>query len=585
MSATYRVRIHPERHQLEVDFTVTDLPAGPMQLSVPTWVPGAYGFMKYGRDLFGLSASDPATGAPLRILREGFSGWRVEDTQGAVRVTYTCNASDAAWGELTGYVDDAHAVLLGTRYLHAPAWTGEVRVTYALPKDWPLHHPGGVLREDACTFIYPDHGALLDAAVVAGRFTRRTRTLHGATFHCLFVDGTVGFEEELDGFVDEVMRVAEHTHALFGSFPFDDYTFIFSFDPRADWGLEHVHGTMIGLGPEGLIDPLERTRGLRTVAHELYHAWNVCRLKPRALVDPDRVDGAFPAELWVSEGYTRYYEFLLLVRAGLSTPDTFFSNLVNYHRALVQLPAYARVSPADSSRATFLNHNRFAGAANATIDYYDVGMLMAFDLDATLRTLPTPQTLEALFRAFYEAYVATGFTQEELADFFGERVPAAGALVRRQMDTPGSLTTLAQLERLGFEVRRRRVPRLGLLLAKDVGPRIDDVPDTFPAAEAGLSPGDVLLRVGGYPFSIRALNWSTAHLERVTLEVQRGHRTLRYEVSPRLHEEVDALLWKGSEAQLKRLQEWLGRPDFAPAPGAAIDLSSHENFHGVQTLV
>src|SRR5690606_24384973 len=186
---------------------------------------------------------------------------------------------------------------------------------------------------------------------------------------------------------------------------------------------------------------------------------------------------------------------------------------------------------------------------------------------------------------FYEAFVDTGFTQDELADFFGQHAPEAGALIRRQMDTPGSLTTLAQLERLGFEVRRRRVPRLGLIVEKDRGPRIDDVPDTFPAAEAGAAPGDVLRRARGHPFTRRALSWSAERLSQVTREVQRGHRALRDDVTPRLHEEVDALIWRGSEAQLKRLQAWLGRPDFGPSEGAALDLSSHENFHGVQTLI
>ncbi len=585
MSVHYRVRVLPERHQLEVEVELKQRAVGPLTVQIPTWVPGAYGFMKYARDLFDLRATCLETGASLPLVREGFSGWRIDGARGAVRLDYTSGGFDPAWGELVGLVDHAYAILLGTRYLHVPEWKGAVHVDYALPQGWPLHHPGGAIQTGPASFTYPGYGVLLDTPVVAGAFTRRTRTLHGATFHCVFVDEAVGFERELERFVDEVMRVSEVCHALFGSFPFEDYTYVFSFDPNAHWGLEHVHATMIGLGPDGLIDAGERTAGLRTVAHELYHAWNVCRLKPRALMDPDRVAGAFPAELWVSEGFTRYYEFLLMVRAGLSEPATFFSNLVNYLNALVQLPAWKRVSPADSSRATFLNHNRYAGAANATIDYYDVGMLMAFDLDATLRTLPSPRTLDADFRDFYAAHVEQGFTQEELVAFFEARAPAAAARLARQMNTPGSLDTEALLARLGFEPRRRAAPRLGLILAKDQGPVIADVLDTLPAGNSGLAAGDELLLVQGHPFTKKRLLWCVAQGAPVTLQVRRGHRVLDFTVAPTGHSRIEELLWQGDEVQLQRLQSWIARPDFAPARGEAIPLTSHENFHGVQTLV
>ena len=61
------------------------------------------------------------------------------------------------------------------------------------------------------------------------------------------------------------------------------------------------------------------------------------------------------------------------------------SNVVNYLRTMNPHPAYERVSAADSSRASFLNHNRYPGSVNNTIDYYDKGMLIAFDVDAALR--------------------------------------------------------------------------------------------------------------------------------------------------------------------------------------------------------
>ncbi|MFN7131519.1 MAG: hypothetical protein ACK4N5_05510, partial [Myxococcales bacterium] len=368
-AAQYRVRLHPAQHELTVQLTVADAGVNPV-FELPTWVPGAYGFMKYARDVFDIEVR-AADGARRRVTREGWSGLRVESAGGPLELRYRVYAHDHAWGELTGFLGHDQGVLLGTRYAYLRGRTGPVRVRYELPDGWRMHHPDGAREVVPGTFEYPSYQSLLDTPVVFGAFEVITRTVQGVPFHHLFLDRSFGFSSEAGKFVDALVRIAEECHALFGSFPFQHYTWIFSFSPHAHWGLEHLTSTMIGLNGHCLIDPVERMRGVRVAAHELFHAWNVCRLKPAPLGNPDHARGSFPEGLWISEGFTRYYEFLLSVRAGELTQEAFLSNLVNYYRQLTAFPAYARVSATDSSLTTFLNHNKYPGSVNSTIDYYD----------------------------------------------------------------------------------------------------------------------------------------------------------------------------------------------------------------------
>ena len=562
----YHVVLRPRAHLFEVSVHLEGVPPGALSLATPTWVPGAYAFMRYARDLYDLRAFDEG-GGELRVAREGLSGFRVEGIRtGRVRLTYRAWGYDPTWGELCGLVDDEHAVLLGTRYLHAPALRGPCRVRYELPEGWALHHPGGARRLDDRTFEYPDYAALLDTPVVAGRFEVRTRTSGGATFDHLFLDRGFGFDTEVDGFVDEVMKTAEACRALFGSYPFQRYSFIFTFNPTAHWGLEHASGTMIGLRTTTLIDPAERARAIRVCAHELFHAWNVCRLKPRDLSPPDLVRGAFTESLWIAEGITRYYEFLLCARSGAITAEDALSNVVNYHRHLTAMPAYAHTSAADSSRATFLNHTKYPGSINNSVDYYDLGMLIAFDLDAALRLGTPAGSLDAAFRAFYDRFVSApgGYTHQDVLEHFGASGPAIRDLLRREVETAGALRTAETLRALGFEVREGKVRYAGLVLKENAGPEVANVLDTGPSAESGLAPGDELQLVDGLPFQLKALKWCIEHRDRVPVRVRRGHRTCDLEFAVRERSEISRLTWNGTGAQLQRLRDWFGRPDLSP---------------------
>jgi predicted metalloprotease with PDZ domain len=594
---SYRVRVLPAERELEVELTLGDLdPDAELDLACPSWVPGAYGFMMYGRDIFSGRALDTKTGAPIATRRHEWTGWRVGDGERCgsteVLVKFVVSATDPAWGELAGLVDGDFAVLLATRYL-ARVKDGRIldapcRVTYELPEGWEMHHPSGATSLGERTWEYPTWRLLLDTPVVAAKkLEKHVRVCRGTTFHHVFLSKAIGFEDEVDGLLDGVMAVTDRCHDVFGSFPFEDYTFIFACDPRFHWGLEHANATMIGLGENVFIDPEERLSAIRVSGHELVHAWNVCRLKPHGLDDVDPIRGSFTEGLWIAEGITRYYEFLLAVRGQTLSVGRFFSNIGRYYRAVTEQPAYGRTSLTDSSLATFLNHNLYPGSVNTTIDYYSKGLLVAFDMDAILRTSTPPSSLDAEFRAFYEAFITAprGYTTADAIRFFGERVPAMKELLEREVTQPGGLSTPTCLERLGFELVTSPVRQLGVVLKENKGPKVQNVLDDSPAGKAGLAPDDEIVRMNGFTFTLKGFKWLAALEAEVVVEVRRGHQHRVLTMKPTERREVSALTWRGDELQLAALQEWLGRPEFTIVHGETIPFEFYDNFHGTDAVL
>lgn len=611
----YRVRIDPRARQLELllDLTRSSVSASERAradwaLAVPTWVPGAYAFLKYGRDVFDVRAECKKTGEKLTVRRSGMSGLVVEGARHEIAVRARITAADESWGELVGFVGHDLAIVRAAHFVFDPAHAGPCSLTIDVPGGWAMHDPAGAKRVElgsagsspregdpaggaarpSARFEFPNFAALLDAPVVLGRFNRTSEVLDGVTFHHVFVDKAVGFDREAPHLVREVMAVAAAARDVFGRFPFEEYSFIYSTDPRATWGLEHPNATLMGLGETVFIDPEQRRAAVRLAAHELFHAWNVCRLKPKAFLQPDLVHGSFPDGLWLSEGFTRYYELLLATRVGSLTPARFLSNLVRYDDALRLLPASHHVDLVDSSRATFLNHNRYPGASSATIDYYDKGMLVAFALDACLRTAERPSSLDAAMAAFYTEFEARGFDTEDAIAFFegfarplGPKEPV-GAMLERIVRTPAMPDTLGWLAALGVATERGAVPALGAWLLRNAGPLVVDVAEGSAAARAGLGAGEEIVATDGFSYRIDALQWLVRHQPSFTLTVKAGSVLRDVAVSPSSRECVLSASLPGGGAALAG---WLGPNAAALVPGSLVPLVHYDNFHARESML
>jgi predicted metalloprotease with PDZ domain len=593
----YDVSIDPDRLELAIkarfrgDFASGDA----LVVQTPNWVPGDYSFALFARDIFDLKATDLVTGAALEIRRDALTGFRVLEPGGDVELSYRVYAFEPDFGQTCGILNRNYAALLGTWYLFCKDHIGPCHVRYHLPDDWNgrLHHASGAIAVDETAFDYPSYEILLDTPIVLGDFTLLERTVGGVPIYACFVDRAVGFDERAEEFADELAKIAQFFHDMFGGFPFADYTFVFSFNPMNYWGMEHLTSTMCGLGPDAFTDEDIYQVALRVCAHEMFHAWNVKRLRPTPLLDLEhRLDaGCFTEGLWVAEGFTRYYEFVTCTNTGTYSVEQFFSNIIGYHDHVTRLPSYERVSVVDSSLAAYLNHSpSYSGQANNSLDYYDKGMLIAFGLDGVLR-MDSDTNLNEAFSAFFHKMVSPqnmrqgelGYTTDQVFDHFESVLPGLGARLAREVCQPGGLDTLDLLRRLGFTVTTAPLSYLGIFFTDDSN-TISGTLDEAPAGMCGLAKGDVIETINGYPCTRGSLIWAAAQGTFVTLRVLRGHERLDFTFEPTTREAVSGMTWSGDALQRSLISNWFGQP-FESVDGQAIALDFYKNFHGIDTLV
>ena len=593
---TYDVSLSRTTLEIQVEIRIPEEHTdSPLLLSSPAWVPGDYEFLPFGRDLVELTAVDSATGASIPVRREGQNSYRLDPHGKAVTVRYSASCYEPEIGDAMGILDSDYAVLMGTRYLFLEGYSGPLQVTYHPPKNWPIHHASGATPTgQENTWIYSDYELLLDTPVVFGHFDLRTRTVRGVPFHYVFVDQGIGYDR-VDEFIDLVSRAVEKIYEVFGLFPFEDYTFVLSLNPQADWGLEHLTSNLSGLGPGVFVDDADYAKGIRVCAHELFHAWNVRRLRPAPLgqLSHSLTCGCFTEGLWMAEGFTRYYEFLISTRVQAYSPHQFFSAIVGYFQHLENQPAARRVTATDSSLSSYLNHSKYPGRVNNSIDYYDKGMLIAFGLDARFRTSGSG-SLDTAFREFYLQFFGdhdkvpsdyVGYTTKDVLHFFEEIETGLGVILDEELNGTAKLPIAKHFENLGFEIQYKDTHTLGIFFLNSEGPSIYGVANTGAAGDCGIAPEDIINGINGFNYSWAGLKWVASQTKAVTLEIIRGHRCLSFTFHPKPHRKIIGLKWVGNSEQAGVIGAWLNTPEFKPTPCEIFAVDFYENFHGVETMI
>ena len=512
----------PEHRWMQVDVSLADLPAGPLELRMSRSSPGRYAVHEFAKNIIDVRITD-TSGRALPVVRPNPHQWTVPSHTGAVRVTYRI-FGDRIDGTYLA-VDSTHA------HINMPAavlWARGLEerpaiLTFSVPagSNWRVATqlmPG----PDAFTFTAPNLQYLMDSPIEVSAHAVRSVTppaVSGAAFR-LAVHHT-GTDAELDAFAADVQRIVAEARHVFGEYPAFDagtYTFIADYLPWASGdGMEHRNSTILTSGSSiqgnriGLLD---------TVSHEFFHSWNVERIRPRSLEPFNFDDANMSGELWLAEGFTSYYGPLIMARAGLMTADELADEFTSVINTVRNSPGRAVRSAEEMSR-----HAPFVDAAaaidrtafdNTFISYYTWGEAIGLGLDLTLRERSGGKaTLDHFMRALWmrhgrtrsarPGYVDTPYTMADLksalATVAGDAA-FADQFFARFIQGHDVVDYDALLRRVGF-VMRPAAPMTGyagqLRLQEVQGrPRVTSaVPFGSPAYTAGLERDDIILAVGG----------------------------------------------------------------------------------------
>ena len=505
----------PGTHLYEITMQVAPFasPVAWFDLVLPVWTPGSYMVREFSRNVRDLAASGPSE-EPLSAVKVEKNRWRVglldDPREGPFTIRYRVYAGeltvrtshlDASHGFGNGanlffYVEGRKDEPQSLRFDLPPGW----RVSIALPRS------GGAFRAS-------DYDELVDSPFECGTHRVLPFRVHGVT-HSVAIWGSGN--EDPRRLVHDLGAVVREEARLFGGLPYDRYLFLIHLAANASGGLEHRASQSVGMEPFSFRPESAYRENLGLFAHELFHAWNVKRIRPAPLGPFDYTKEAYTRDLWAMEGITSYYERLLLVRAGLITPTHLFEEMGKRLRAHRETPGARVQSVEAASFDAWIRHYRpDENSPNVAESYYRRGSLVGWALDLTIRRASGGRrSLDDVMRRLWRRWGSRGkrYPAGEI-----ERLASAAAgrsLVAffdrfvRGVETPpferilpafGLLLTEKPESEEGVTPRRPRVRADFGWKTKDENGRlaVAEVYAGRPAYEAGISAGDELVAFAG----------------------------------------------------------------------------------------
>ncbi len=486
-------RANGERRLVSSAMTFTVGGKAPVVLSLPAWTPGAYEIDNFARNISNFSAEE--TGTSLGWDKLDPDTWRIRPSgagEVTVRFDYLADSLDNA----NTWARPDFLLFNGTNLFFYPEGRGfdfPASVTVNTEAGWKIvtgMTPAGPRR-----FSATNYHDLVDMPFFVGQFDLDSTQIvdHWVRF-ATYPSGSVTDGSRIAVW-ETLKRVIPAEGKVFAEIPWTTYSVMQIADPNFGGGsaLEHQNSHVAVYGFSLLGSPVI----MLFYAHEIFHSWNVKRLRPADLY-PYRYDQPQPTTLlWISEGITDYYADLAEVRGGVIDASGFYSATGD---KISQVGALPPTSLEDASLSTWI-HPR----DGTEYIYYPKGSLAGFLLDIIIRDASgNRRSLDDVMRDLYNSDYKNnrGFTSDEWWAAIGRAANGKSFtdFYARYIDGRDPYPYDAVLPLAGLRLVRDTInePRVGIGTIQDSsGVHVTQVVPGSSAEAAGVQPGDLLLAVGG----------------------------------------------------------------------------------------
>jgi predicted metalloprotease with PDZ domain len=572
----YRVALHSlQAHLFRITLTVP-APAEQQLLRLPVWIPGSYLVREFAKHLQHLECRQGDRIRPLQ--QRDKASWAVDCQPGVpLQITYEVYANDpsvrTAWLDATRGFFNGTSLCLRVEGQERQPHLLELAASDA-PKGWSVATGLAPVKVNKAGFgLYQaaNYDELVDCPVELGPFWSGTFIACGIPHRFVVAGAPPSFdgaqlladtqaicEAELRfwhgpdaGKTSKAIKkdsASRNQDAGYSPIPIKNYVFMLNAVHDGYGGLEHKNSTALictrkdlprlprsTLAPSAHKQPEGYTTLLGLISHEYFHTWNVKRLRPAELATYDYTQENYTELLWFFEGFTSYYDDLLLRRAQRIDNGVYLKLLTKTINQVSQTPGRLVQSVAQSSFDAWVKYYRQdENTANATVSYYTKGALVALCLDLTLRA-EGKTTLDDVMRGLWVRCQGGPLAE---ADLLAVLQAQTGRSYAKEMahwvHSTKELPVAELLEQHGVQVNREPdqvAQQLGLRVKESGGLFIQQVLRGGAAEKAGFAAGDEWLAVQteGEPWRMQALDDLTLYTgkaKKVSALVSRDKRLM-----------------------------------------------------------
>jgi len=496
-SVTFNRTTAPQR-SLRVSMTFSVASNEAVLLSLPSWTPGAYEISDYVRKVTEFAVT--GDGGTPRWDKTDPDTWRIAPN-GARSITLSFGYKADSMDNAMAWSNREFAFFNGTNvlpYAEGRSMDFNATVTVHTEGDWRVA-TGMTAASTPNTWTASNYHDLSDMPFFVGPLELDSARIGETMFRTATYPRGIMTGRDRERFWDQVRKMTPPMVRVFGEMPVTSYTTLIVFDSTSAGAaaLEHQN-SHLGIYSPFIVDH----EFLPSItAHEIFHLWNVKRMRPAEMV-PYRYDRPQPTTLlWVSEGITDYYADVAQVRGGIVDSAGFLELLTGKKGEVEEAPVIALE---DASLSTWIRPTD-----GTQYVYYPKGALAGFLLDIMIRDASdNARSLDTVMRDVYESTfkAGRGFTAQ---DWWGAVSRAAGGRSFADFNTryvdgrePFPWATILPLAGLRINVDSIREPWIGVSTNVDSGGvMVMDVERNGAAEAAGVQVNDYLVRIGDIPVS------------------------------------------------------------------------------------
>lgn len=404
---------HPQTHYHSVKMKISGLSGKSIDVKMPAWAPGSYMIREFAKnvDFFEVTSHTPAE---IKWNKTDKNTWNIT-LNSAQEITIAYKVYSYELTVRTSFVDADHAYLNGSSvFLYIDGKKNLPGTLTVNPhKNWKKISCG--LEKDGSDWKmkFPDYDVLADSPIEIGN----QDVFYFETSGCKYEVAMVG-EGNYDAEVlkKDMAKVIDEAVKVYGENPNKNYVFIVHNLTQGGGGLEHLNSTTLQVNRWTYENSY--LSFLSLVAHEYFHLWNVKRARAIELGPFDYDEENYTTLLWVMEGFTSYYDELLLLRAGFYTEAEYIRSLTSSISSTENTPGTKVQNMAESSFDAWIKGYRTnENSYNSQISYYTKGSVLGALLDIEIvQSTNGEKHLDDLMKYMYDEYykkLKRGYTEAE----------------------------------------------------------------------------------------------------------------------------------------------------------------------------